>query len=146
MQTTLIALVLVAIIAVSAYLYLNYQGQITGTSQVGTLKGTVSIGPLCPNVQNPPGCPNKPDFSQYKLVVTKENCSTGQIHNDLCTSIEVARVAINSDGTYSAILPEGTYSILIDPNVGIGIRMPTSFKIFAGQTTTLNLDFDTGIR
>ncbi len=175
MQTTLIALLLIALIAVSAYLYLNYQSQITGVPPTTTLKGTVTMGPLCPTEP----CNKKPDYSNLQIVIKKPSdttctstitlppvCTDNPGGSGSCTptsptttisyfpcySTRVFAISINSDGSYFAILPPGTYFIdrNLETKVGGGIgpytKENTTFEIIAGQTTTLDLSFDTGIR
>lgn len=56
-------------------------------------------------------------------------------------------VTIQQDGTYSINLPSGNYIVRIPEGSDLpATGMPTSIKIDTGKTTTLDIDYDNGIR
>jgi hypothetical protein len=60
---------------------------------------------------------------------------------------EVARVSIDGEGNYQAVLDVGRYIIDIN-HAGIDSAqgLPADVEINAGQVTRLDLEIDTGIR
>jgi hypothetical protein len=109
-----------------------------GASQPGTLAGRVTVGPLSPVAQAgvPEPTPGPVVFAERKVVILNE---TGER--------EVATVDIGPDGAYSVALQPGAYTIDIN-HLGVDIAkgLPALVEIRAGETTTLDIDIDTGIR
>ncbi len=99
----------------------------------GTLKGAVTIGPLCPiePCSESSGYP----FSGRELVLQQP----GGV---------VLQVPLQSDGTFEFVFPIGTYTVHMSPCEYLGCQaaFPVSVDIMDGETTTLNIDIDTGIR
>lgn len=59
----------------------------------------------------------------------------------------ITTVNINQDGTYSVNLPSGNYIVRLPQDIILSATgLPTSVKIEAGKTTTLDIDLDSGIR
>ena len=107
----------------------------------GVLKGQISIGPLCP-VETIPSDPNcLPTLATYKAWATA-----------IWTfdkSSKIATLDPKLDGTYEVALPSGKYMIDFDAtrtnNVG-GANLPSTISIANGDTTSFNINIDTGIR
>lgn len=104
----------------------------------GTLQGNVAIGPLQPVVRVDEPTPEVPPevYAARQIVV---HAADGLA--------EIARVPIGPDGSYSVDLPPGDYVIDIN-RVGIDFSkdVPAKVHIEAGQTVTLDVAIDTGIR
>ena len=109
-------------------------------SQIGFLAGKVSIGPLCPVERIPPDPRCQPTEETYKAwpiavwTADKKN--------------KITQIAVAADGTFKVELSSGSYVVDIDkqqPGIG-GRNRPATVTIKAGETTRLNIDFDTGIR
>lgn len=109
-----------------------------GETETGVLQGHVTIGPLEP-VQSegePELTPAPEVYAARKIIVYAEDGRT-----------EVARLEIDANGNYSAVLPVGTYWVDIN-HVGIDAAegLPKRITIEAGQVVRLDIDIDTGIR
>ena len=113
-------------------------GQIEQNVATGTLQGHVNIGPLQPVVRVDEPTPVVPPeaYAARQIVIYAADGQT-----------EIARVQIGPDGNYEVALPPGTY--VVDINRG-GIdsskSLPAKVQIEAGQTKTLDVEIDTGIR
>jgi hypothetical protein len=60
---------------------------------------------------------------------------------------EVARLESAADGTFSAEVAAGSYTLVPQPVEGLmGTAGPQEFTVAAGQATTLDIAYDTGIR
>lgn len=108
------------------------------TANVGYLAGRVSVGPLRPvervGVTPPPVPPEV--YTARSLNVFQSDGKT-----------LVKNVAFNGDGTYRAELPAGTYVVdLKRTGIDRARGLPQTITITRGQTTTLDVDIDTGIR
>ena len=109
----------------------------TRTSEVGILQGKVTIGPICPVESKDHPCEPPPSlFTSHKLVILNEK---GE---------QVVQVAISGTGDYKTELNAGTYSVDFTPrDIGLpGAFHPLDVEVTAGQTTTLDIHIDTGIR
>lgn len=104
----------------------------------GTLQGHVTIGPLQPVARVDEPTPVVPPevYAARQIVVF---ATDGQA--------EIARVPIGPDGTYQVALPPGSYVVDINrAGIDSSKDLPAKVQIVAGQTTTLDVDIDTGIR
>jgi hypothetical protein len=100
--------------------------------RTGTLEGRVSIGPLCPVEP----CANAVNPYQGRSL-------------ELRGAYQPLRlVALADDGTFSAQVPAGLYTVgLTDCGfLGCGQALPVRVEVRAGETATLTVDIDTGIR
>ena len=99
----------------------------------GVLAGSVTIGPLCPI--EPCGESSGDIYSSRELVLQQPG---GVLLN----------VSLRPDGTFEGVVPIGTYEIHLDRCEYLGCRgvFPLSVEIRDGETSTLNIDIDTGIR
>jgi len=109
-----------------------------GDSGEGVLSGQVTIGPLSPVVR--PGDtpqPIPPEVFAARKVMVYDARGNKLIHE----------VSLQTDGSYRTALKAGTYTV--DINYG-GIDhspdVPRQVEIVAGETFTLDIDIDTGIR
>jgi hypothetical protein len=103
----------------------------------GILSGKVTVGPICPVERIGFPCLVPPTaYTSREVIVYAANGTT-----------VIARKNFNSDGTYSFSLPAGSY-VVNTPNSGIGgaRNLPETVIIKSGETTTLDLSIDTGIR
>ncbi len=104
----------------------------------GVLQGTVSVGPLTPveRVGVPTPTPSPQVYTSRGIDIFKSDGKT-----------LVSSLNFNPDGTYRIELAPGTYVIKLQ-NFGMGFskELPKEVRIQNGQTTTLNIDIDTGIR
>ena len=114
------------------------KNQVTG---VGILKGKISIGPICPVQKDPPdpGClPTKETYKAWATAVRTVNKKT-----------KIATLDPTLDGNYQLGLPAGNYIIDFEVartnSVG-GSNLPATVSISNINTTTFNIDIDTGIR
>jgi hypothetical protein len=104
----------------------------------GILQGKVSIGPICPVQRNPPDPSCQPTAETYKAYPITVY-SAGK-------KMTVSQLPVNGDGTFSMELSPGNY-VLDRQQGGVGgSNLPQEFIIKSGQTTTLEISVDTGIR
>ena len=103
----------------------------------GVLEGRVSIGPICPVERVPPdpACQPKPETYQAWPIGVFEG------------KHKVTTIVVKADGTFSMELPPGTYVVdhLKQQHFGKG-TLPATVEINSGETTTLDIVIDTGIR
>lgn len=105
----------------------------------GLLQGRVSIGPLCPAERPPPdpGClPTEETYKAWPIAVWTEDKKT-----------MVALLQPDLDGAYEIELPPGSYVVDLEKQHRFGSsNLPARIDIRQNETTTLNIDIDTGIR
>jgi hypothetical protein len=107
------------------------------SQETGTLKGTVAIGPLCPvepcNLS--PGMIAKALEGRKIVVYTQDKAAIMRV------------IDIYANGTYSAELAPGTYSVDIN-KIGLdrSAEVPKEITIEVGKTVELDIDIDTGMR
>lgn len=105
----------------------------------GYLQGRASIGPLQPGpvrVGEPVPTPSPAACTSRGLVLSAAD-----------TGAEVARIAFEADCTYWLALAPGPYRVELDRRgIDTSKTLPQIVTIAAGQTTTLDVQIDTGIR
>ena len=103
----------------------------------GTLQGQFTIGPICP-VERPdhPCLPSPETYTARKVLVFGPDGTT-----------LVETVPLNQTGYYRVQLDPGTYVVDIN-DVGIdrSSDVPRTVTIHSGETITLDIAIDTGIR
>ncbi len=109
----------------------------SSATTTGTLTGKVTIGPNCPVERVDKPCPTPPEAYAARefLVLDKSNKQVASFHAD-------------ANGHFTLSLPAGTYTIT-SAKTGMGYMsgdLPQTITIQSGQTGTLNIDIDTGIR
>lgn len=97
------------------------------------VQGRVSIGPLCPVEPCGNDVPNP--YAGRSVVLSSENLGP-------------VDVPLAADGTFEVLLPEGEYTIDLTDCAFLGCShtLPVPARVVAGETTTLSIDIDTGIR
>ncbi len=101
-------------------------------ARTGTLEGREVIGPLCP-VEPCTGAANPYEGRSLELRGAYQ---------------PLRLVGLESDGRFSASVPAGLYTVgLTDCGfLGCGVTLPTRVEVRAGETATLTIQIDTGIR
>lgn len=105
----------------------------------GTLSGKVAIGPLCP-VE-----PCEVTIDQRLMAYGARQVGVYERGQ----SVPAKTIRIRSDGRYAASLAEGEYTVDILPRqtgVGGASGVPKDITVKAGETVTVDIDIDTGIR
>ena len=105
--------------------------------QKGTLRGQVTIGPICP-VERPdqPCLPTPETYAARKVLVRSGDGAN-----------PVATVSLNQTGYYRVELEPGTYVVDINrAGMDRSPDVPRTITVAAGETVTLDIDIDTGIR
>lgn len=106
-------------------------------NSTGTLAGKVTIGPNCPVEQAGNPCETPPEaYAAREFLVFNS------------TKKQVASFHPDANGNFSLTLPPGTYTVT-SAKGGMGFmskNLPQTVTIQSGQTTTLHIDVDTGIR
>jgi hypothetical protein len=106
------------------------------------LSGHVSIGPLSPveRLGVPTATPAAELYAAWRVVIYNPDMSK-----------EITRAEIGAQGNYAIELPPGKYQVDII-HLGIvgsierGVNLPAPVEIRSGETTTLDIQIDTGIR
>lgn len=111
-----------------------------GNQLRGKLEGKISIGPICPveTIPPDPGClPTAETYKAYPVSVWSSN-----------GKIKVAQILPALDGTFNMELAEGHYLVILENNQNrIGSsNLPSDISIVSENTTTFNINIDTGIR
>lgn len=104
----------------------------------GTLAGRVSIGPICPVEREDEPCPVPPAvYAGVDVLVLEEP------GDDL-----IARIDLDDEGRYRKELPQGSYRVTLEHELGIppGASPSHVITIRQGETTELDFEIDTGIR
>ena len=108
-----------------------------GAGEPGRLEGKVTIGPIVP-VERPGETYEVPCevYEARKVMVYDHN------HDKL-----VKQVDIDCNGHYSVALQPGEYVVDIN-RIGIdhSSEVPATVEITSGETVSLDIDIDTGIR
>jgi len=108
-----------------------------GDTQPGILEGTVTIGPIWP-VERPGESPPIPCevYEARKVMVYDQKGSK-----------LIKQVDLDCQGCYRVELKHGVYTVDIN-RIGIDSSsdVPKKVEIRPGETFTLNIDIDTGIR
>jgi hypothetical protein len=121
---------------------------LTGTTLLGTMQilaqvndragivtGRVTIGPFCP-VEPATGCPARPHTYSSRELVLKSSGGNRVF------------VPLSDGGTFSASVKSGIYTVtLTNCNfLGCSHDMPKNIALNAGNSTTVDIFIDTGIR
>jgi hypothetical protein len=103
----------------------------------GTLQGQVTIGPICPVERPDQPCTPSPDtYAARKVLVFSSDGAT-----------LVATVSLNETGYYRVALDPGSYVVNINRGgIDRSLDMPRTITLAAGETITLDISIDTGIR
>lgn len=131
-------IVLLLVLVGAAYGAIWYwQSQQDSTNKIGTLIGHITIGPNCPVEREGVSCTPSPEaYASREFVVLNSSQK------------EVTRFYADASGNYKISLLPGTYTV-VSAKTGFGSMskdLPATVVIKAGQSATLNIDIDTGIR
>lgn len=109
-------------------------------SHQGTLSGAVVLGPTCPVEQEttPPTCAYPPGQLEYQPAGHQQLAIEMPFH------LVITTVTTDRDGHFTVTLPAGSY--LITAHLGRGRLQSTLVRVITGQTTTVQITLDTGIR
>lgn len=110
----------------------------TPAGGTGTLSVTAVAGPVCPVEQDPPD----PACAPRSVAGARVFVQPGDGRDIL-----VAQGATDADGVFELELPTGDYIVIGGEVEGLmGLPEPVTVAVVAGQTTTVTLTYDTGIR
>lgn len=112
----------------------------TPSLERGTLSGRITIGPICPVERYPPDprCqPTNETYKAWQLYVW-----------NLDKTKKIVPIEPELNGSYVVQLPIGKYIIDLEKeNQRFGARnLPATIEIKANETTSLDINIDTGIR
>jgi len=103
----------------------------------GGLEGKISIGPICPVERNPPdpACqPKAETYQAWPIAVLQDDK-------------KITTIVAKADGTFHIELPPGTYTVDHEKQQHFGKgTLPATVTIKSGETETLDIQIDTGIR
>ncbi len=101
----------------------------------GYLEGRVNIGPICPVERPGVPCPVPPEaYAARKIVVLQNNKV-------------VQQVDIDEKGYYKTPLKPGMYTVDINrAGIDHSAETPAQITVKEGETITLDISIDTGIR
>ena len=113
-------------------------GCTTAPSQpTGTLEGQVTIGPLQPVQREGEVTVVPPEVYAARKVMVYDTSGKNLIK----------QVDIDGKGHYQVELQPGTYTITLKPSgIDRSGEVPRQIEIKSGETVTINIDIDTGIR
>ena len=108
----------------------------------GTLEGTVSIGPIWPVERPGETPPVSPEvFAARKIMVYDEQ------GKKLMETVDITQIGQGVEGRYSIQLKPGDYVVDINKaGIDHSAEVPRTVEIKTGQTVTLDISIDTGIR
>lgn len=128
-----------------AVIFIISTGLVTSCKKIdhrepGFLKGIISIGPICPVERIPPDPACLPTAETYKAYPVEIFSSDGMT--------KILQLSPALDGSFSTTLPAGDYRVVLDrvQNAIGGTNLPVQIAITSNDTTTLNVNIDTGIR
>jgi hypothetical protein len=135
----IVAIIISVILLAGFWLIIFVAHKVSTTVGEGTLSGKVTIGPICPVERPDVPCPVPAEAYEARKILVYIQLKGGlALYSD---------VSIKTDGTYSVNLPEGAYVVEMKPNgIDRSPDVPADIVIKAGETTTLDISIDTGIR
>jgi len=110
------------------------------TQETGFLEGNISIGPICPVERDPPDPGCLPTAETYKAYPVSVWTSNGRR--------KIAQINPALDGSFITELTPGNYLVILENEQNkIGSStLPVGISIISKETTSLNINIDTGIR
>jgi Carboxypeptidase regulatory-like domain len=106
------------------------------TAPFGTIAGDVTAGPTCPVERVTDQCPPEPVQNRQVNVVTQDGT-------------RVATTSTDSTGHFTVQVPPGSYLVqvaIVPGELGLRQITPGNVTIRAGETVTVRIELDTGIR
>ncbi len=112
----------------------------TFSGEEGFLKGTIQIGPICPVERIPPDPACLPTADTYKAYPVSIWTSDGLR--------KIKQISPELSGIYLTELAPGNYRVVLERDQKMigGSNLPQQITIMPGDSTTLNVNIDTGIR
>jgi len=106
----------------------------------GYLKGKINIGPICPVERNPPDSACLPTAETFKAYPVGIWSSNGKI--------KITQLNPSLNGMYLTNLSPGSYLVIIGAGLATSNlgALPYKINIHSIDTTTLDINIDTGIR
>lgn len=135
----------IIIFVIASIFYLSCQQEEIALD--GTVEGHFSIGPLC-GIEPANADENHPcglSFEQLDAIYSKY---TVQLIDARSAKV-VAEKKMDRTGLYTFSVPDGLYNLEYQPHVTTTSKvqkLPTGFKVSAGQKTTMDISIDTGLR
>ncbi|MEA2631359.1 MAG: SdrD B-like domain [Chloroflexota bacterium] len=100
------------------------------------IRGTATAGPVCPVEKIPPDPSCAPRPVAGAILVVRDPSGS-----------EIARATTAADGTFFVDLPAGAYTVEPQAVAGLmGTARPQSVTVAGGVVSTIQVDYDTGIR
>ena len=129
----------IAILLVPGTLFAACQPNVQETA---LLQGAVTIGPITPVERPGESAPVPPEvFATRKIMIYDE------AGKELVREVDIAQIDASASGFYTAQLEPGTYTVDINHSgIDSAAGLPRQVTLNAGETVTLNVDIDTGIR
>lgn len=106
-------------------------------AELGTLDGTMTIGPICPVERIDQPCTPTPEmYAARKVFVYAKGKQT-----------LLRTLTPDAEGKFHTTLPEGTYFVDMEhQGIGRTSGVPATVHIASGESATLAITVDTGIR
>ena len=111
-------------------------GQWVGTTSTGTLTGDVEASPTCPVEHAGQPCPPAP-VPNRAVQILDTNGNTA------------ATATTDSGGHFSVVLAPGSYIVkvaIVSGQIGMRQNTPGNVNVSVGQTATITIMLDTGLR
>ena len=140
MKKILIILISLTLLILAGNIWLVSCG--TLVPETALITGAVTIGPITP-VEQPGECPpvSPETFSTRKVMIYDESG-----HN-LVREVNMTQVGQSANGYYTALIDPGTYTIdIVHQGLDRADGLPRQITIAAGETVTVDINIDTGIR
>ncbi len=127
----------ILILVLMGLLLAGCSGSTVGSQPTGTLEGNVTIGPLQPVQREGEVTVVPPEVFAARKIMVYDKSGKNLIR----------QVDIDSKGHYQVELKPATYTVDINRGgIDSSSEVPRQIEIKAGETVTLRIDIDTGIR
>jgi len=110
--------------------------------ETALLKGAVTIGPIWPVETPGQDQPVPPEvFTSRKIMVYD---ASGE---KLVAEVSITQIGQTAGGYYTVLLAPGTYTIdILHQGIDHADGLPAEITLSSGETLTLDINIDTGIR
>lgn len=109
---------------------------------LGTLEGIVTIGPIWPVERPGENRPVPPQVFETRKVIVYNESKT-----KILETVDLIQIDQSSKASYSVQLIPGYYVVdITHGGIDRSGNVPKKIEIRPGQTVTINIDIDTGIR